>query len=88
MTPLFIAQIVLTRLRIGWRITAVGGSRRAAYNAGIPVRATVCLTPRWKFGIRTVVLARGTLRLRRIPHKNQREYSLTQGPRRKFDSPP
>ena len=39
-----IAQIVLTRLRIGWRITAVGGSRRAAYNAGIPVRAIVCLT--------------------------------------------
>ncbi len=39
-----IAQIVLTRLRIGWRIMAVGGSRRAAYNSGIPVRATVCLT--------------------------------------------
>ncbi len=39
-----VAHIVLTRLRIGWRITAVGGSRRAAYNAGIPVRATVCLT--------------------------------------------
>jgi ribose transport system permease protein len=39
-----IAQVVLTRLRIGWRIVAVGGSRRAAYNAGIPVRATVCLT--------------------------------------------
>jgi len=37
-------QVVLTRLRIGWRIMAVGGSRRAAYNAGIPVRATVCLT--------------------------------------------
>jgi ribose transport system permease protein len=39
-----VAQIVLTRLRIGWRIAAVGGSRRAAYNAGIPVRSTVCLT--------------------------------------------
>ena len=39
-----VAQVVLTRLRIGWRIMAVGGSRRAAYNAGIPVRATVCLT--------------------------------------------
>src|SRR5580658_9391024 len=39
-----IAQIVLTRLRIGWRITAVGGSRRAAYNAGIPVRSTICLS--------------------------------------------
>ena len=39
-----IAHVALSRLRIGWRITAVGGSRRAAYNAGIPVRATVCLT--------------------------------------------
>ena len=39
-----IAQFVLTRLRIGWRIMAVGGSRRASYNAGIPVRQTVCLT--------------------------------------------
>lgn len=39
-----VVQIVLTRLRIGWRILAVGGSRRAAYNAGIPVPTTVCLT--------------------------------------------
>ena len=39
-----VAQVTLTRLRIGWRIMAVGGSRRAAYNAGIPVPATVCLT--------------------------------------------
>jgi len=39
-----VAQVVLTRLRIGWRIMAVGGSRRAAYNAGIPVRSTVCLS--------------------------------------------
>ena len=38
------AHIVLTRLRIGWRIMAVGGSRRSSYNAGIPVRRTVCLT--------------------------------------------
>jgi ribose transport system permease protein len=38
------AHVVLSRLRIGWRIVSVGGSRRAAYNAGIPVRATVCLT--------------------------------------------
>ena len=38
------AQIVLTRLRVGWRIMAVGGSRRPAHNAGIPVRAIVCLT--------------------------------------------
>src|SRR5208283_2043621 len=39
-----IGQITLTRLRIGWRIAAVGGSRRAAYNVGIPVRSTVCLS--------------------------------------------
>ena len=30
------AHIVLTRLRIGWRIMAVGGSRRASHNAGNP----------------------------------------------------
>jgi ribose transport system permease protein len=39
-----VGHVVLTRLRIGWRILAVGGSRRAAFNAGIPVRSTVCLT--------------------------------------------
>ena len=39
-----IGQFILTRLRIGWRIAAVGGSRRAAYNVGIPVRSTVCLS--------------------------------------------
>jgi ribose transport system permease protein len=38
------AHVVLTRLRIGWRIMAVGGSRRSAYNTGIPVQRTVCLT--------------------------------------------
>lgn len=38
------AHVVMSRLRIGWRIMAVGGSRRSAYNAGIPVRYTVCLT--------------------------------------------
>ncbi|MGH6939500.1 ABC transporter permease [Hypericibacter sp.] len=38
------AHIVMSRLRVGWRIMAVGGSRRSAYNAGIPVRFTVCLT--------------------------------------------
>ncbi len=39
-----VAHIVLTRLRIGWRIMAVGGSRRSAFNAGIPVRRIVCLS--------------------------------------------
>ena len=37
-------HIVLTRLRPGWHVIAVGGSRRAAHNAGIDVRRTICLT--------------------------------------------
>jgi len=37
-------HILLTRLRLGWRILAVGGSRRSAYNAGLPVRYTIALT--------------------------------------------
>lgn len=37
-------HILLTRMRLGWRISAVGGSRRSAYNAGINVRKTVFLT--------------------------------------------
>jgi ribose transport system permease protein len=37
-------HIVLTRVRIGWHIRAIGGSRRSAHNAGINVRRTVCLT--------------------------------------------
>ena len=39
-----VIHIVLTRLRPGWHVIAVGGSRRAAHNAGIDVRRTVCLT--------------------------------------------
>lgn len=34
-------HIFITRLRAGWHITAIGGSRRSAYNTGIPVRRTV-----------------------------------------------
>src|SRR5690606_38891438 len=39
-----LAHIMLTRLGIGWRIQAVGGSRRSAFNAGIPVRRTIFYT--------------------------------------------
>jgi ribose transport system permease protein len=38
------AHVFLTRLRLGWHIQAVGGSRRSAHNAGISVRRTVCIT--------------------------------------------
>lgn len=37
-------HIFLTRMRPGWHIRAVGGSRRSAHNAGINVRRTVCFT--------------------------------------------
>ena len=36
-------HILLTRLRVGWHILAIGGSRRSAYNSGIAVRRTVAL---------------------------------------------
>ncbi len=39
-----VGHVFLTRLRPGWRILAVGGSRRAAYNAGLPVRRIVAGT--------------------------------------------
>ncbi|HZY55528.1 MAG TPA: SMP-30/gluconolactonase/LRE family protein [Reyranella sp.] len=34
-------HVFLTRLRPGWHITAIGGSRRSAYNSGIAVRRTI-----------------------------------------------
>lgn len=34
-------HVFLTRLRPGWHVMAIGGSRRAAFNAGIPVRRTI-----------------------------------------------
>src|SRR5690606_33696952 len=37
-------HIVLSRMRPGWRLTAVGGARRSAFNAGINVRFMVFLT--------------------------------------------
>ena len=35
-------HIWLSRLRPGWKLRAVGGARRSAYNAGINVKQTVC----------------------------------------------
>lgn len=37
-------HILLTRLRAGWHLLSVGGSRRAAHNAGINVPKAVALT--------------------------------------------
>ncbi|TIU74676.1 MAG: ABC transporter permease [Mesorhizobium sp.] len=34
-------HLVLSRMRPGWRLTAVGGARRSAFNAGINVRFTL-----------------------------------------------
>ena len=34
-------HVVLSRTRYGWRLLAVGGARRSAYNAGINVRWTI-----------------------------------------------
>lgn len=38
-----LGHVMLTRLRLGWHIMAIGGSRRSAYNGGIAVRRTVAL---------------------------------------------
>lgn len=38
-----IIHMTLSRLRPGWRLRAVGGARKSAYNAGIDVKRTVCL---------------------------------------------
>jgi len=39
-----LAHLLLSRMRLGWHMLAVGGSRRSAFNAGIRVRRTVFLT--------------------------------------------
>lgn len=38
------AHIFLTRTRPGWHMMAIGGSRKSAYNVGISVRRTICMT--------------------------------------------
>lgn len=38
------SHIFLTRLRAGWRVMAVGGNRRSAYNVGLPVNRIVALS--------------------------------------------
>jgi ribose transport system permease protein len=40
-------HVILTRARVGWHITAVGGSRRSAFNAGLKVKRTVFMTYVW-----------------------------------------
>ncbi|NMM46653.1 ABC transporter permease [Rhodospirillaceae bacterium KN72] len=37
-----LGHIAITRSRPGWRALAIGGSRRSAYNIGLPVRRIVC----------------------------------------------
>ncbi|MBJ6134343.1 SMP-30/gluconolactonase/LRE family protein [Ochrobactrum sp. Q0168] len=37
-----VGHIFLTRSRPGWRLMAIGGSRRSAHNIGLSVRGTVC----------------------------------------------
>jgi ribose transport system permease protein len=44
LTATLIGHVLLSRTRPGWRLIAVGGSRRSAHNAGISVRRTVCGT--------------------------------------------
>ena len=39
-----IAHVFLSRTRLGWRILAVGGSRRSAHNVGLSVPSMVCIT--------------------------------------------
>jgi ribose transport system permease protein len=39
-----LGHVTLSRLRLGWHIQAIGGARRSAYNAGISVGRTVCMT--------------------------------------------
>jgi ribose transport system permease protein len=42
-----VLHVILSRARHGWHLTAVGGARRSAYNAGINVKRTVCAAYVW-----------------------------------------
>jgi len=44
LVAVIVGHVVLSRTRPGWRLMAVGGSRRSAHNSGISVRWTVCGT--------------------------------------------
>jgi ribose transport system permease protein len=37
-------HLVISRMKPGWHIMAIGGARRSAYNVGIPVKRDICLT--------------------------------------------
>ena len=37
-------HLVVSRMKPGWRIMAIGGARRSAYNVGISVKRDICLT--------------------------------------------
>jgi len=44
LAAVIVGHVLLSRTRPGWRVMAVGGSRRSAHNSGISVRGTVCGT--------------------------------------------
>jgi ribose transport system permease protein len=52
-----VGHLFLTRIRFGWHIAAVGGSRRSAHNVGISVRRTVC----WTYVISGILTACGAI---------------------------
>ncbi len=39
-----VVHLVISRMKPGWRIMAIGGARRSAYNVGISVKRDICLT--------------------------------------------
>lgn len=39
-----VGHVLLSRTRPGWRVMAVGGSRRSAHNSGVAVRQVICMS--------------------------------------------